>query len=100
MVAWDYRKAELNDADRALCDFAIQLTLAPGTMSENEIGSLRDHGFEDDQITVATQVIGYFNYITRLAAGLGVEPESWMDVPLDQWRREKGRDYHSSGTKR
>ena len=60
---------------------------------ENDIVTLREHGFSDDQITVATQVIGYFNYITRIASGLGVDPESWMDVPLDEWHAQKGRDY-------
>jgi hypothetical protein len=50
--------------------------------------------FSDGQITVATQVIGYFNYINRVAEGLGVDHESWMDVPQDEWRRGKESDSH------
>ena len=89
----DYRTAQLSSADRALCDYAIKLTLAPGAMSRDDVQRLRDGGWDDDQISVAAQVIGYFNYITRIAQGLGVDPEPWMDLPYEQWRREKGRDY-------
>ena len=62
-------------------------------MSDGDVVTLRRHGFVDDQITIATQVIGYFNYITRVAEGLGVDPESWMDTPYDEWRRDKGGEY-------
>lgn len=72
------------------------LTLAPGQMSDRKVAALREHGFSDAQITVATQVIGYFNYINRVAEGLGVDQESWMDVPYSEWRRDKGNDYLSS----
>ncbi len=40
---------------------------------------MRAHGFDDTAIHDATQVIGYFNYITRLADGLGVEPEDFIE---------------------
>jgi uncharacterized peroxidase-related enzyme len=92
-LAYDYRTAELTPAERALCDYAVKLTLAPGTMGETDVQTLRQHGWTDDQITIAAQVIGYFNYITRIAQGLGVDAEAWMDVPEEQWRQEKGRDY-------
>jgi len=85
----DYRTAELSSADRALCDYAVKLTLTPGAMAESDVSRLRDAGLSDAQITIATQVVGYFNYITRIAQGLGVDPEEWMDLPADQWRREK-----------
>jgi len=62
-------------------------------MTERDVAALRQHGFSDEQITVAAQVIGYFNYITRIAQGLGVEHEAWMDIPYDQWRRAKGSGY-------
>ena len=90
---FDYRQAQLSAEDRALCDYAVKLTLAPGEMTERDVDRLRQHGFSDAQITVAAQVIGYFNYITRIAQGLGVDHESWMDIPHDQWRRDKGRGY-------
>lgn len=53
-------------------------------MSPSDLDLLRRHGFDDRAIHDATQVIAYFNYITRIADGLGVEPEtfvrSWGDL--------------------
>lgn len=89
----DYRQAALSGPDRALCDYAIKLTLAPGQMVRDDVERLRLAGYSDEQITVAAQVIGYFNYITRIAQGLGVEHEIWMSVPHDEWIARKGRNY-------
>ena len=36
---------------------------------------LRGHGLEDEAINDAIQVIAYFNYINRVAEGVGTEPE-------------------------
>jgi alkylhydroperoxidase family enzyme len=83
----------LSDADRQLCDFAVKLTLRPGAMQKSDIETLHAYGFDDDQITIATQVIGYFNYINRIADGLGVDPEDWMTLPRDEWLANKARDY-------
>jgi len=77
--------------DRGLCDFAVRLTLSPGRISIAEIDDLRRVNWSDEQIHHATQVIGYFNYINRVAEGLHVDPEDWMTPPPDEWRRRKGR---------
>jgi uncharacterized protein YciW len=58
-------------------------------MSRDNIDALRGHGFSDSQITIATQVISYFNYINRVADGLGVDPEQWMTIPIDEWLKQK-----------
>ncbi|MCH9057403.1 MAG: hypothetical protein IIB55_02110 [Planctomycetes bacterium] len=96
VLVFDYRDAALSEADRALCDYAVKLTLTPGRMGETDIDALRRHGFTDEQVSLATQVIGYFNYIIRIADGLGVDDEPWMTLPRDEWHRRKGRDYLSS----
>jgi uncharacterized peroxidase-related enzyme len=93
---FDYRQASLSPPDRALCDYAIKLTLAPGQMVSNDVERLCQAGFTDDQITVAAQVIAYFNYITRIAQGLGVDHEIWMSVPFEEWVAQKGRNYLDS----
>ena len=61
-----------------MCDYAVKLTLTPGDIVEQDIQQLRDAGLDDQQITVAVQVISYFNYINRVADGLDVELEDWM----------------------
>ena len=47
-------------------------------MGPDDIAKLRAHGFDDEGISSATQVIAYFNYINRIAEGLGVPLEEWL----------------------
>lgn len=58
--------------------------------------TLRTAGFNDDALSIAAQVIAYFNYINRVADGLGVDAESWMTLDPDDWKSRKGNSYDSS----
>ena len=71
----DYRQADLSPRERALCDFAVKLTHAAADVDEADIDVLRAEGLTDPDISDAIQVIGYFNYITRVADGVGIEDE-------------------------
>ena len=75
----DYRAADLEPRTRALCDFAIQLTLEPACISQADIDVLRTYGLDDAAIHDAIQVIGYFNYINRIAEAVGIEDEPDWD---------------------
>ena len=75
----DWRDADLSIEDRALCVFAQKLTLKPSEMTKDDVENLRRHGFDDRAISDATQVIAYFNYINRIADGLGVDLDAWME---------------------
>ena len=75
--------------DITLCEYAIELTCRPMEVSQTSIDRLRKVGFTDDQITIATQVISYFNYINRIADGLGVDMEGWMTSSEESWKSEK-----------
>ncbi len=74
----DWRAAPLSAADRALCAYAEKATRAPATCGAADVEALRVLGFDDVAINDAVQVIAYFNYITRIAACLGVDPEPEM----------------------
>ena len=74
----NYQTADLTPADRALCDYAAKLTKTPGAMTETDVETLRTHGFDDTAIHDAAQVTAYFNYINRIADGLGVDLEPEM----------------------
>lgn len=65
-------------ADQALCRFAERLTRDPWARTPADLTVLRDQGFDDDAIHDATQVIAYFNYINRIADGLGVDDEAFV----------------------
>ena len=77
-VAGDWRAAPLTPSDRALCEFASKLTHRQHEMMAADLDRLRELGFDDRAIHDAVQVIGYFNYITRVADALGVEREDFI----------------------
>ena len=74
-VGADWRTAELDGTERALCAFAEKLSLAPAQMVEADLAPLRAAGLDDVAIHDAVQVIAYFNYINRVADALHVEVE-------------------------
>jgi uncharacterized peroxidase-related enzyme len=69
---------------RALCDFAVELTLKPAAVGVEHVDRLRRHGWSDVAIHDAIQVIAYFNYINRVAEGVGVDPEPEWNVRFDR----------------
>ncbi len=77
-IAGDWRTAPLCPVDRALCEFAAKLTHHQHEMAPADLDRLRAHGLDDRAIHDAVQIIGYFNYITRVADALGVEPEDFI----------------------
>jgi uncharacterized peroxidase-related enzyme len=74
-VSHDYRRAQLSPREHALCDFAVKLTQAAAEVDESDLAPLRAVGLGDVDISDAIQVIGYFNYVTRVADGVGIEDE-------------------------
>ena len=53
--------------------YAEKLTDAPGAMTESDLGELRAEGLADKDILDLTLIVGYFNFVNRIAMGLGVE---------------------------
>jgi uncharacterized peroxidase-related enzyme len=75
----DYREADLSPRERALCDFAVKLTHAAAEVEQGDIDRLRAEGMDDATISDAIQVVGYFNYVTRVADGIGIDDEpEWL----------------------
>ena len=74
----DWRRADLEPADRALCAFAEKLTATPGAMAEADVEALRSVGFDDEAVHDAIQVVSYFNYINRVAEAVRVDLEPEM----------------------
>jgi len=51
---------------------AEKLTTAPGAMTESDLGELRAEGLTDRDILDLTLIVSYFNFVNRIAVGLGV----------------------------
>jgi alkylhydroperoxidase family enzyme len=51
-------------------------------VDEAEIERLRAHGLSDAAVHDAIQVVSFFNYINRVAEGVGIGPEpEWGEDP-------------------
>ena len=68
----DYRSANLSSADRAMLDYVELLTLRPADAQRSDVANLRSEGFDDTAILQINLIASWFNYINRVAAGLGV----------------------------
>jgi uncharacterized peroxidase-related enzyme len=78
----DYRSAILSPRERAILDYTAKLTRTPHDMEPADVRCLRDVGLDDGEILDVCQVAAYYNYVNRLADGLGVELERyWPESP-------------------
>jgi len=62
-----------------MVDYAVKLTRTPGAVTREDVQALREVGFDDAGILDICQVAAYYNYVNRLADGLGVELEDDWD---------------------
>ena len=65
-VANDWKESSLTEQQKAICYFAEKLTLYPGKIELKDISEI-------------VQIVSYFNYINRVADGLGLAPESFIN---------------------
>ena len=68
----DYEHAPISAADRAMLDYAGQLTLDATRIGPDDHARLREQGFDDKAILQITLIASWFNYINRVADALGV----------------------------
>lgn len=66
---------------RAMLDFAVRLTRAPSETRDEDVARLRAAGLDDREVVDLCQVVAYFNFVNRLAEGLGVELEQESEDP-------------------
>ncbi len=68
-----WRELDLTPRQRALCTLAEKLSATPTRMVEEDWQPLRDLGFDDRACLEVAHIVGIFNYLTRLADGLGLQ---------------------------
>jgi uncharacterized peroxidase-related enzyme len=79
-VARDYREADLAARDRVLLDYAVALTCEPSERTRDDLERMREYGFDDAAILLATQVTAHFNAVNRVVSALGIELEPGVEA--------------------
>ena len=69
----NWRRANLSDRERALAEFASNLTLHCDMASEDDLDALREAGVREEEILEVVQIVAIFNATNRLNAGLGIK---------------------------
>ena len=78
-IAKDWATSSISSVQMAMCEFAKKLTENPSKVNKKDIELLRSYSLSDKDISQIVQIIAYFNYINRVADGLGLEPEEFID---------------------
>ena len=68
----DYTQAPINQQDRVMLEYVVQLTRDATGIGPQDHERLHDVGFDDRGILQITLIASWFNYINRVADALGV----------------------------
>ena len=72
-VLANWRRAELSPRERALSEFASNLTVSVDRANDADLDGLREAGLTEAEILETVQIVAIFNATNRLNAGLGVK---------------------------
>lgn len=73
-VATDWRKAELDDRQRAILEFAVRLSVEPWTVTPAHLDALRSHGLTDEDVWDVGSIAAFFAMSNRLVHLTGTMP--------------------------
>jgi len=65
-VATDWRKADLDDRQRAIIEVAVRFAVEPWTVTGKHLDALREHGLTDDDVWDVGAIAGFFAMSNRL----------------------------------
>lgn len=74
LIAINYRAADLSERHKAMLDFAVQMTVAPDSIEEEDREILRQAGFSDQDIWDIANVAGFYNMTNRIASAVDMQP--------------------------
>ena len=84
-IMHDYTRAELDPQTRGMLDFAAKLTRDPASMQQADVDTLRGLGLSDEEVLSTVLITCVFNFMTRLADGLGVEFPAQNQEGIKAW---------------
>ena len=69
----DFQSVDLSDKKYRMLEYVIKLTKTSYAIEKTDCDVLRKSGFTDDDILNINLIASYFNFVNRIALGLGVE---------------------------
>ena len=68
----DWQTAPVTTREREMLAYVEKLTLKPAEVSRSDVEALRTAGFDDVAVLQINLIASFFNYINRVADGVGV----------------------------
>lgn len=91
-IMHDYRNAGLDEKNTAMLDYAYKLTKDPESVRQVDFNRLKEAGLSEEEILSTVLITCAFNFTTRLADGLGVEPAEGRQERVEEWLTGPARD--------
>jgi uncharacterized peroxidase-related enzyme len=73
-VAINYRKADITPRQKAMLDFAMKVSARAQEVGDDDMETLRGHGFTDEDIWDITAISAFFGLSNRLANVTSMRP--------------------------
>ena len=73
-VAINYRKADITDRQKAMLDFAMKVSSRAYEVGDEDIETLKAHGFSEDDAWDIAAIAAFFGLSNRLANVTGMRP--------------------------
>jgi uncharacterized peroxidase-related enzyme len=73
-VATNYRKADITDRQKAMLEFGIKVSTQAQKVGEDDIESLKSHGFDDEDVWDIAAIAAFFGLSNRLANVTNMRP--------------------------
>ena len=78
-IATDFRTADIDEPTKAMLEFAVKVTKAASSVTPTDLDYLRDYGFSDEALFAIVEVVGFFNYVNRIADAFGIELDDFLE---------------------
>ncbi len=76
----DLESANISDAERRLLEYTRLITEQAYKATEDDVETLRQAGWSDDQIAEAVYIIAMFAFFNRVADAFGLEAPNFSDM--------------------
>ena len=73
-------EAELSASERSLLDYVTKVTEAAYRTTEEDVQTLRDHGWTEPQIAEAVYITAMFAFFNRVADAFGISPQGYLEM--------------------
>ena len=70
----------MSAAERALLAYVAKVTEAAYRTTQEDVQTLRDHGWTEPQIAEAVYITAMFAFFNRVADAFGISPQGYLEM--------------------